>query len=746
MPLNDLSIPKCSPHDLFTFQNDITFRYPTYSPSLNEKFTISPMIIKASPALSAAMGITNATNQTTLPYQLLFPPRQQKGNDKQSGNQLLNNDNHNFSETVILPLVNSGPSVPTSITEATDIYQKYLQISLSDHQIIIERQRAINKWQNLKQNRINDSKYINSLAVENSNGYNKGNNNANDYENGNGNTDIELDDSNTDIFNIVERLYASIVPELQGIVIVLLKVLLTTATNKMKSNNKNNTNTNNIQQDQSSLSPMETVDSDRNREILCKSISAIFLLLLKWFKLSHVLKQEYFSQLLVDSGCMLLILKIFGLQEIAALSNTKTDVDEYSFFEQIASHSSISNINNENISAYDSPISLKDSKNQHYTNRRNIFWIVNLLRVLQILSKNKVHRIMVLVQYKSAAIFKRVYKISHPMVEIYALKNLKNQVPFLGRKWRSVNMKMVSAIYFHCRPDLREDWLITRSDKENDLEDGKMEEINLRILIRLYHGQKYLPKLLPDDDSTLYDSINKHAPFSASLILDKNYDMENELMNENFSLDDDFKKDYQKWLEQEVYSKKINESDDDDDDSDKLLHDNYQNNGTPATPIPASPICQAVDSSYSPELLAQEINKLYQEELNREFNSSTTSNNYTIETNGWDTPIIQRNPMGEKLINGYDDGGGDNEDDNDSDEDANNNKFSIMKDPLGNIDWETISTEEFTERLNIVEERTVRRWMNVDINDPRYLKVLDTFEDENENENSTYDNEIDQWV
>ncbi|CAO3643636.1 unnamed protein product [Cunninghamella blakesleeana] len=751
-PLSTAYIPKCSSHDLFTFQNDITFRYPTYSPSLNNKFTLTPMVIKASPALAAAMGITNATNQTTLPYQLLFPPRQQKGNEKQSNNQQLNNDNFNFSDTVVLPLVDSGPSVPTSITEATDIYQKYLQISLSDHQIILERQRAINRWQNLKQNKINDSKHVNYLSIANSTDYNDENNKM-----------AEDDMNNNDIFNIMERLYTSIAPELQGTVIVLLKILLTTATNKMKSNNKNNTDATNTQQDSSQPS-METADTERNREILCKSISAIFILLLKWFKISHILKYEYFSQLLVDSGCMLLILKIFGLQEIAALSSIKTNIDEYNLFEQIASHPSVSNLeekkDKENgLSTQGTSI---ESKNQNYTNGRNIFWIINLLRVLQMLSKNKIHRIMVLVQYKSAAIFKRVYKISHPKVELYALKNLKNQIPFLGRKWRSVNMKMVSAIYFHCTPDLREDWLITRSDKESDLEDGKMEEINLRILIRLYHGRKYLPKLLPDDDSTIYENINKHEPFSASLILENNYHMEDDLMNDNFDLDDDFKMDYQKWLENEVYNKKLDDDDNDDGDSDdnnKLKNENSQYDGTPATPIPASPICQPIDSGYSPALLAQGINKLYQEELNKEFNK-IKSQKYTIGGNGWDSPIIQRNTLGEKITNGWgsssnsnnygDDVDNDNDindfmdEDDEDDEDDDNKKFSITKDPLGNINWETITEDELTQRLTVVEERTVQRWMNIDINDPRYLKVLNTFEDEDGN--PIDEPAIDQWT
>lgn len=72
------------------------------------------------------------------------------------------------------------------------------------------------------------------------------------------------------------------------------------------------------------------------------------------------------------------------------------------------------------------------------------------------LSKRKTHRIMLLVQYKSSvsilkyqlfipnyinpfgkAILKRILKVSHPVLELYTLKVLKSQVPYLGRKWRS---------------------------------------------------------------------------------------------------------------------------------------------------------------------------------------------------------------------------------------------------------------------------------------------------------------------
>jgi hypothetical protein len=38
----------------------------------------------------------------------------------------------------------------------------------------------------------------------------------------------------------------------------------------------------------------------------------------------------------------------------------------------------------------------------NYTNHRNLCWSINLLRVLQMLTKRKTHRILLLVQYKSS--------------------------------------------------------------------------------------------------------------------------------------------------------------------------------------------------------------------------------------------------------------------------------------------------------------------------------------------------------
>jgi hypothetical protein len=87
---------------------------------------------------------------------------------------------------------------------------------------------------------------------------------------------------------------------------------------------------------------------------------------------------------------MLLILKIIGLQEVTDKVRARTDVPYYSFFDYNINRITIENNDN------------NEKKANLYTNHRNMYWSINYLRILQMLTKHKSHRIMLLVQYKSA--------------------------------------------------------------------------------------------------------------------------------------------------------------------------------------------------------------------------------------------------------------------------------------------------------------------------------------------------------
>jgi hypothetical protein len=132
---------------------------------------------------------------------------------------------------------------------------------------------------------------------------------------------------------------------------------------------------------------------------------------------------------------------------------------------------------------------------------RNFFSTINFVKIMQKLSKQRSHRIWMLVQYKSSAVLKRMLRVQQPMLQLHILKLIKSQVPFCGRKWRqctqtsdsirhssltcvflSANMKVITAIYLNCRPDLRDEWL-TGSEIE-DAGDALAQETALRHLVK----------------------------------------------------------------------------------------------------------------------------------------------------------------------------------------------------------------------------------------------------------------------
>ncbi|GAA6052338.1 hypothetical protein JCM3770_007259 [Rhodotorula araucariae] len=329
----------------------------------------------------------------------------------------------------------------------------------------------------------------------------------------------------------VELIYRETLAHLQSAVIVLLKLLLATVTA-----NQNLPNPGQNGEPASSEPPpdlsLEDCDILRHREITSKAVSAILILTLKWFKTSHVMKFHYFSQLLVDSNCLLLILKMFGMQEVSTLVRVKHDRPEHNFFKfchDYMNPTSASPRPEDAVLATPPPGARPSSANSSPSSTsasapgllsstsasagarggtswgdgdgdevelvgdyswRNFFSTINFVHILQKLTKRKTHRVLLMVQYKSSAILKRILKVSHPTLQLYVLKVIKSQVPYCGRKWRQANMKVITAIYLHCRPDLRDEWL-AGVDVDADVEESLPQEQALRSLVRFFNTKHY---------------------------------------------------------------------------------------------------------------------------------------------------------------------------------------------------------------------------------------------------------------
>ncbi|KAK4511580.1 uncharacterized protein ATC70_012796 [Mucor velutinosus] len=699
---------KCTPEELFQFYHQASERYPTFTHNDTPSQCTNPLTVTASTRLSKAMGLYKASKNIDLPYQTLFPSKNQQ--PTAATNMAVNGSSSSSSsssskkqqlamETNLLPFTESSAMEPRSLTESKSVWIKHLYISVANYQIIYEREKAVHRWSRWSQ------RHQHPHTSE---------------EEWDGMVYDHLDKQQQATVKRIDQLYQSIVPSFQSIVVIILKLLLSTVS---------------IGKDKEA-EILEDIDVTRNRESISKAVSGILLLLLKWFKTSHVLKFEYLSQVLIDSGCMLLILKLLGLQEVALLASKKTDDDSQSFLGFVQQ----THANNDNDMDDDD----NNDTQENYTNSRNLSWSINLLRILQMLTKRKTHRILLLVQYKSSAILKRLLKVGHPVMDLYVLKNLKNQVPFMGRKWRSANMKTISAIYAHCLTSLNDDWL-SSPEGSADMDESAMKEINLRMLTRLYNGQRYLPNMLPSmdevsgPDNTLFYSndytaattANSHDSTSKAL---PDYTLNEPILVDDMELDMDFKRDYRNWLERDVYftdGEDDEDEDEDDDDDDRDFDEEATaatTNGHIGTPLP-----DTIPIPLSAQDLTHEINKLYLEELRREFEEKQKKQELLEEqekqllleqdgwgaspssiqtTGGWGTPAVERKTF-------FDD-----DDDDDADE------VEPEVNPLQDIDWGSLTAEELEKRLSLVEQKTVQRWLNVEMDDERYMKVLNTFEGE----------------
>jgi hypothetical protein len=142
----------------------------------------------------------------------------------------------------------------------------------------------------------------------------------------------------------VEEFYAFCLPHLQSVVIVLLKAVLANVTallmQPMQLPPQSALQANGAGPQRRPPEPMnptapvpvevselsnEDLNALRTREITGKAVSGIILILLKWFKVSHILKFEYLTQLLLDSNYMPLILKLFAHQDVDKSVDSNAD-------------------------------------------------------------------------------------------------------------------------------------------------------------------------------------------------------------------------------------------------------------------------------------------------------------------------------------------------------------------------------------------------------------------------------------
>jgi len=283
------------------------------------------------------------------------------------------------------------------------------------------------------------------------------------------------------------------------------------------------------------------IDTNRHKEILIKAISAILLLMLKHFKVNHVYQFEFMSQHLLFANCVPLILKFFNLNISSFIQSKNSNV----------------NLDFPNCVIGKQPeIDAEDLENGDSSTFRwrNVFSCINLLRILNKLTKYKRSRVMMLVIFKSAPILKKILRVKQAMLQLYALKLLKMQTRHLGRQWRKTNMSLMSAIYQKVRHRLNDDWAYG-NEQEAQAWDFQSDECALRAKIDSFVQRKY--KSQEDNNKSAENNSN---PEPATTNLNEFSPTDNSdlsYLNKDIELPDDFENNYETWLNDEVFSNEI---------------------------------------------------------------------------------------------------------------------------------------------------------------------------------------------
>ncbi|XP_077546429.1 striatin interacting protein isoform X4 [Haemaphysalis longicornis] len=334
-----------------------------------------------------------------------------------------------------------------------------------------------------------------------------------------------------------EVLYQAMLPSMPQYMIALLKILLAAApTSKAKTESVNIMA--DVLPEEMPVTVLQSmklgIDVNRHKEIIIKSISAILLLLLKHLKINHVLQFEYMGQQLMFANCIPLVLKFFN-QNINSYIAAKNTISVIDFAACVIGEQP-------ELTAE----TLEMGEQQPYC-WRNVFSCINLLRVLNKLTKWKHSRIMMLVVFKSAPILKRALKVRHATLQLYVLKLLKMQTKYLGRQWRKSNMKTMSAIYQKVRHRLNDDWAYG-----NDLDarpwDFQAEEFSLQASINSFHSRRYdkpsSSSQQQQQQQQQQDLINDFQPVDNSFL---------SVLGRDVELSPEFKLHYQQWLHGDVF-------------------------------------------------------------------------------------------------------------------------------------------------------------------------------------------------
>ena len=167
----------------------------------------------------------------------------------------------------------------------------------------------------------------------------------------------------------------------------------------------------------------------------------------------------------------------------------------------------------------------------------------------------------------------------------------------------------------------------------------------------------------------------------------------------------------------------------DDSDNDDYANDNDNDTTYRCWDIGATMGDHPLPTTTKSELVKQ-INHLFRQPLKRRLKLKDIIQ-VPFETDGWDAPTPATTTTGATISSknkNKEDSEYEDDDDIDTDDEENDENMDMdgknKNDPLENIDWSNLTEDELNARMDLVGEQTEQRWLNIDLDDPAYCKVL----------------------
>lgn len=268
---------------------------------------------------------------------------------------------------------------------------------------------------------------------------------------------------------------------------------------------------------------MQELEVVKVKEITLKAVSGIVLKLLQWFKTSHALKFNFLASIVFELDFFNFFVDYFS--NAFQSPTTKQDLgphkkDSLSVYDGVINQNQLMNpeivlptfefFNNclkdfpqahqyvfiNKLVINQLPVTIDQRKHNNITirnfNDNFCFILSNLLNITdKIIVKLSTRRAFSFVEFKPTELMKLVLNnYSNQSFDRPIIKILKKIIPYTGKKWKSVNMDLISVVYLNSSLSLKDNWL-SGKDLEYDFANAFTQELALKALLQFYNMRNY---------------------------------------------------------------------------------------------------------------------------------------------------------------------------------------------------------------------------------------------------------------